>query len=147
MSTFKPTLAIGSDHAGFELKVKVLDYLLNQGFSVHDFGAYTQDRVDYPDVAKVLSMAVAEQKFDFGILICGSGQGVNITANKIKGIRSALAWNAEIATLSRAHNNANVLALPGRFIEVDEAIRCIDAFISTPFEAGRHASRISKIED
>lgn len=146
MNTNKPTLAIGSDHAGFELKATVLEYLLNKGFSVHDFGAFSLDRVDYPDVAKELSTAVAKGQFDLGILICGSGQGVNITANKTKGIRSALVWNAEIAALSRAHNNANVLALPGRFIEAEEAIRCIEVFLSTPFEGGRHADRIAKME-
>lgn len=138
---------MGSDHAGFELKSILLPYLIDKGYVVHDFGAFSLDRVDYPDVAKELSKAVADRRFDYGILICGSGQGVNISANKMKGIRSALVWNPEIAALSRAHNNANVLALPGRFLDAEQAILCVEAFLSTPFEGGRHADRIGKIED
>jgi ribose 5-phosphate isomerase B len=147
MSAIKPTLAIGSDHAGFELKSTLLNYLLEKGFSVHDCGAFGPERVDYPDVAKVLAQAVASHRFDFGILICGSGQGVNISANKVKGIRSALVWSPEIAALSRAHNNANVLALPGRYLDAEQGILCVEAFLSTAFEGGRHAERIGKIED
>ncbi|MBM3171931.1 MAG: ribose 5-phosphate isomerase B [Bacteroidetes bacterium] len=147
MNSSKPTLAIGSDHAGFDLKSRLLSHLLENGYAVHDYGAFGPDRVDYPDVAKALAQAVAAHRFDFGILICGSGQGVNITANKVRGIRSALVWSPESAALSRAHNNANILALPGRFLDVQQGILCVEAFLSTAFEAGRHADRIDKIED
>ncbi|NDA64406.1 MAG: ribose 5-phosphate isomerase B [Chitinophagia bacterium] len=146
MSNNMPTLAIGSDHAGFDLKVELLRYLQSKGYIVYDFGAFSPERVDYPDVAKIVAHAVSAQEYGFGILICGSGQGVNIVANKAKGIRSALAWNPEIASLARAHNNANVLALPGRFIDAELGIRCLEAFLTTDFEGGRHAERLNKIE-
>ncbi len=142
---FPKKLAIGSDHAGFELKEALLPFLRELGFDVKDFGAFSEDRVDYPDVAHPLATAIEQGDFPCGILICGSGQGVNITANKHQGIRSALVWNAEIAALSRGHNNANVLALPARFMDVDTAKACILAFLSTPFEGGRHADRVAKM--
>jgi ribose 5-phosphate isomerase B len=139
-------IAIGSDHAGFELKEKLRTYLLKKGIELKDFGTYSADRADYPDFAHPVAEAVETKKSDFGIVICGSGNGVNMTANRHHGVRSALCWNAEIATLARQHNDANVMALPARFMDEKEAEKCIDAFISTPFEGGRHTDRVKKIE-
>jgi ribose 5-phosphate isomerase B len=142
---FPQKLAIGADHAGFQLKQEILPFLQELGFEVKDFGAYSEDRMDYPDVAHPLAIAIENGDFPCGILICGSGQGVSITANKHQGIRSALVWNLEITALSRGHNNANVLALPARFMDIDTAKACILTFLTTPFEGGRHADRVEKI--
>jgi len=139
-------IAIGSDHAGFQLKETVKAYLQNKGFEVKDFGAYSEERADYPDFAHPVAKAVEMKEVERGVLICGSGNGVNITANRHHGVRSALCWNAEIATLARQHNDANVIALPARYISVQEAEKCMDVFFSTPFEGGRHTERVSKIE-
>jgi len=139
-------LAIGSDHAGFELKEKLKTYLQKKGIAFNDFGTYSADRADYPDFAHPVAEAVENKEVDFGILICGSGNGVNMTANRHHGVRSALCWNAEIATLARQHNDANVMALPARFMSEKEAEACIDIFLSTPFEGGRHTDRVNKIE-
>ena len=139
-------IAIGSDHAGFELKEKLKNYLIKKGVELKDFGTYSTDRADYPDFAHQVAEAVETKKSDFGIVICGSGNGVNMTANRHHGVRSALCWNAEIAVLARQHNDANVMALPARFIDEKEAEKCIDAFLSTPFEGGRHTDRVKKIE-
>lgn len=139
-------LAIGSDHAGFELKEKLKAYLQKKGIVFNDFGTYSADRADYPDFAHPVAEAVENKEVDLGILICGSGNGVNMTANRHAGVRSALCWNAEIATLARQHNDANVMALPARFISEKEAEACIDTFVSTPFEGGRHTDRVKKIE-
>jgi ribose 5-phosphate isomerase B len=139
-------IVIASDHAGFELKETIIKHIVNKAINtVEDFGPYSDDRVDYPDFAHKLSSAVENNDFDLGILICGSGNGISIAANKHKGIRAALCWNEELATLSRQHNNANVLSLPARFIEVDIAIKCVDAFLSAEFEGGRHQLRVDKI--
>jgi ribose 5-phosphate isomerase B len=139
------TIAIGADHAGFEAKEKILLYLKNQHILFHDFGTYSTQSVDYPDFAHPVASAVENNEYNLGILICGSGQGVNITANKHQGIRSALCWNPEIAALSRQHNNANVLAIPGRFLNEEEIIAIVENFINTKFEGGRHAIRTQKI--
>jgi ribose 5-phosphate isomerase B len=139
-------IAIGSDHAGFELKEKLKNYLIKKGVELKDFGTYSTDRADYPDFAHPVAEAVETKKSDFGIVICGSGNGVNMTANRHHGVRSALCWNAEIAVLARQHNDANVMALPARFIDEKEAEKCVDAFLSTPFEGGRHTDRVTKIE-
>lgn len=137
--------AIGSDHAGFELKEVIKKYLNEKGIEVIDFGAFTAESVDYPDFAFETSNSVSSGAADFGILICGSGTGMAITANKVKGIRAANCLTAEMATLARNHNNANVLALGSRLIDNKTAIEIVDAFLSTEFEGGRHQLRVNKI--
>ncbi|HTA84403.1 MAG TPA: ribose 5-phosphate isomerase B [Bacteroidia bacterium] len=139
-------IAIGADHAGFELKEKVKAYLQKKGVDVNDFGTHSLDRADYPDFAHPVANAVETKQVDFGIVICGSGNGVNMTANRHHGVRSALCWMAEIAVLARQHNDANVMALPARYMDEKEAQKCVDAFLSTPFEGGRHTDRVHKIE-
>jgi ribose 5-phosphate isomerase B len=138
-------IAIASDHAGFELKAEIVNYLLEKGHEVNDFGPYAAGSVDYPDYAHPLANAVEQGISKYGIAICGSGNGVNITVNKHQGIRSALCWKKEIAVLARQHNDANICALPARFISKNEAIDMVEAFISTPFEGGRHQLRVNKI--
>jgi ribose 5-phosphate isomerase B len=139
-------IAIGSDHAGYELKETIKQYLVNKNIEVKDFGTYSTDSVDYPDFAHPVANAVENKEVDLGILICGSGNGINMTANKHQGIRSALCWKKEIAELARLHNNANIIALPARFIDNKEAIACVEAFITTDFEGGRHERRVEKIK-
>lgn len=138
-------IAIGADHAGFFLKEKLKKYLQEQGYEVKDFGTNSEQSVDFPDFAHPVANAVEKKEVDLGLLMCGSGNGINMAANKHAGIRSALCWNAEIAKLARQHNNANILTLPARFIEETEAKKCIDIFLSTPFEGGRHEGRVKKI--
>lgn len=139
-------LFIGSDHAGFALKQHLLKYLQGIGRKVEDKGTHGPDSVDYPDLAKAVASAVANDAGSLGVVICGSGNGVNITANKQPGIRSALAWTPEIAALARQHNNANVLALPARFMDEAVAVACLEAFLGATFEGGRHQARVTKIE-
>lgn len=139
-------ISIGSDHAGVDLKHVVKDHLKAAGHDVKDEGTHVRDSVDYPDFAHAVARTVAGHGSDLGIVICGSGNGVNITANKHAGVRGALAWNAEVAALARQHNDANVLALPARFIGVEEALTIVDAFLAATFEGGRHARRVEKIE-
>src|SRR3954471_17204520 len=139
------TIAIGGDHAGFQYKKDLIEELKSKGYEVKDFGPFTDASVDYPDFAHPLAISVENKENDFGILICGSGNGVAMTANKHKGIRAALCWNEELARLSRQHNNANVLCLPSRFISLDEAKSLADAFITTAFEGGRHGTRVEKM--
>lgn len=138
-------IAIASDHAGYELKNLLIPHLTGKGFEVKDFGPFTEGSVDYPDYAHPLAVAVEEGSFTFGISICGSGNGINITVNKHQGIRSALCWNNEIAALARQHNDANICALPARFISVEQAKEIVDIFLSSDFEGGRHANRVNKI--
>lgn len=138
-------IAIGCDHAGFELKGIIIQYLKEKGHEVKDFGPFSGDSVDYPDFGHPVASGVESKQFDMGILMCGSGNGINMTANKHQGIRSALCWKEEIAKLARQHNDANILTLPARFIEVSEAKKCVDAFLTTPFEGGRHEGRVKKI--
>lgn len=138
-------LAIGGDHAGFELKQKVIKYLTNKGHQLHDFGCNSESSVDYPDFAHPVANGVEQNKFDLGILICGSGNGINMAANKHQGIRSALCWEPELASLARQHNDANILALPARFISEEKALLIIDAFFNESFEGGRHQNRVAKI--
>jgi ribose 5-phosphate isomerase B len=140
-------VAIGSDHAGFLLKEALKSYLQKKGFEVKDFGTYSEERADYPDFAHPVARAVEMNEAERGVLICGSGNGVNMTANKHHNVRSALCWNEEIAKLARQHNNANIIALPARFIDEKEAEKCIDVFFSTAFEGGRHTERVNKIEE
>ena len=140
-------IAIGCDHAAFQLKEKLKDYLISKGYETKDFGCYSEERADYPDFAHLVAKAVENKEFDFGLLMCGSGNGINMTANKHKGVRSALCWNAEIAALARLHNDANILTLPARFLSEEEAKKCIDIFYTTTFEGGRHTDRVAKISE
>lgn len=140
-------IGLGSDHAGFQLKEKLKPYLLSKGYEIKDFGCHSEERADYPDFAHMVSLAVSSKEFDRGLLICGSGNGINMAANKHRGIRSALCWNSEIAELARLHNDANVLTLPGRYITEEEAKKCLDVFFTTEFEGGRHAERVKKISE
>ncbi len=138
-------IAIGADHAGFVYKEKLVKYLTDKGIEVQDFGTFSTDSVDFPDFAHPTAEAVETGQADFGILLCGSGQGVNMTANKHKGVRSALCWNTDIARLTRMHNNANVIALPARFVAYEYAVEMIEIFLNTEFEGGRHEKRVGKI--
>lgn len=141
----KLTLAIGSDHAGYEFKEVLKNWLSNNGYTVKDFGTHSLDSVDYPDFAHPVASAVEKQEFDLGILLCGSANGVAITANKHQGIRAALCWTDEIASLARQHNNANIVCIPARFVSEEMAKKITDTFLSTPFEGGRHEKRVGKI--
>jgi len=138
-------IVIGSDHAGYELKAKLVNMLKERGIDVSDVGTNSSDSVDYPDYAHTLANMVEGNQAELGISICGSGNGINMATNKHQGIRGALCWNKEIATLARSHNNANVCSLPARFISEEEARQIVDAFLSTPFDGGRHETRINKI--
>ncbi len=138
-------IAIGSDHAGFELKEQVIAYLKSKSIVVLDKGTYSLERADYPDHGHAVAKEVLERKI-LGIVICGSGNGINMSVNKHKGIRGALCWNSEIAALARQHNDANIMALPARFMNIEEAKKCVDAFITEKFEGGRHQDRVLKIE-
>lgn len=138
-------IAIGADHAGYELKDKVKGLLKSKGVSVEDFGTNSGDSVDYPDFAHPVANKVEHKDADLGIVICGSGNGINITVNKHQGIRSALCWNKELASLARQHNDANILALPARFISEETALEIVEAFLEASFEGGRHQRRVDKI--
>ena len=140
------SIAVCSDHAGYELKQTVMKHLTDQGvIKLKDFGAYASESSDYADYAHPMASAVESAEFEFGISICGSGNGISMTVNKHQGIRAALCWNTEIAALARQHNNANVLSLPARFVSEEEALKMVDLFFSTDFEGGRHKTRIDKI--
>lgn len=147
MSILKPNVpvALCSDHAGLATKQAIIKYFEQNGIAYRDFGTYTADSCDYPDFAHKCAEAVESGECYPGIGVCGSGEGINMTLNKHQGIRSALCWIPEIASLARQHNDANVLALPGRFITDDEALEMVRTFLSTPFEGGRHQRRIDKI--
>lgn len=138
-------IAIGGDHAGFTYKAALSQWLQLQEHEVIDLGPFSEDSVDYPDFAHPLAETVATGKATLGVLICGSGNGVCMTANKHQDIRAALVWEKELARLARSHNNANVLCLPARFISVEEAVECLRLFIETDFEGGRHETRVGKI--
>ena len=139
-------IAIGGDHAGFEHKQAIKTYLEKLGHTVEDFGPFSDDSCDYPDIAHPLAMSVESKKNELGIGICGSGNGINMTLNKHQEIRSALCWEVELARLARQHNNANVLALPSRFISIELAKKCVEAFVNEEFEGGRHEKRVNKIK-
>lgn len=143
MKTLK--IALANDHAGFCRKNEIREFLEGKVAEIKDFGCFSTESCDYPDFAHPLAFAVENGEFDFGITVCGSGNGINMVANKHCGIRGALCWNVEIAELARRHNNANVLAIPGRFVSKDEAIAITEAFLGTAFEGGRHQLRIDKI--
>lgn len=138
-------IAFASDHAGYELKEAMKRYVESKGYHVHDYGTHSTDSCDYPDFAHAAAEAVEKGECDFGIGMCGSGQGMQITLNKHQGIRAALCWIPEIATLARQHNNANFLVMPARFISEEEACRIVDAYLDGMFEGGRHQRRIDKI--
>jgi ribose 5-phosphate isomerase B len=138
-------LAIVSDHAGYFLKEKLLSYLIKEKYDVKDFGCSSPEIVDYPDFAHPLANAISAGEYELGISICGTGNGINMVVNKHPGIRSALCWNEEISRLARAHNDANICALPGRFISESEAYLIVKTFLNTSFDGGRHQARINKI--
>ena len=141
----KITIALASDHAGWERKQTVIEHLTKMGIEYKDYGAFSDQSTDYADWAHPMSTAVENGEFTFGISLCGSGNGINMTANKHQKIRSALCWIPEIAALARQHNDANILALPARFITDEECIAIVDAFLESEFEGGRHLTRINKI--
>lgn len=138
-------IAIGSDHAGFEYKELLKSWLEKEGISFRDFGTFSKDSADYPDFAHPVANAVESNDFELGVLVCGSANGVAITANKHQGVRAAICWLEEIAVLARQHNNANVVCIPARFIEYSTAEKIVYRFLNTGFEGGRHATRVGKI--
>jgi ribose 5-phosphate isomerase B len=138
-------VAIGSDHAGFEYKEDLISFLEAKGLSYHDFGTHSTESVDYPDFAHPVADAVEKGEASFGILVCGSANGVAITANKHQGIRAAICWGEEIAKVSREHNNANVICIPARFVREGDAEKMVQIFMYTEFEGGRHQRRVEKI--
>lgn len=138
-------IPIACDHAAFALKEYIKEKLSAQGFELKDFGAYSEERVDYPDMAHPLASAINKGEFERGIIMCGSGNGIAMTANKYPGVRAGLCWNAEQAELTRLHNNANIISLPGRFIDFEEALKAVLIFLNTEFEGGRHQQRVEKI--
>jgi len=138
-------IGIASDHAGFRMKEVIKSWLNEKGHEVIDFGTYSDASADYPAYAHQLADAVEKTEVETGISLCGSGNGINMTVNKHQGIRAALCWNAEISKLARAHNDANICSLPARFITDDEAKQIVDIFLTTPFDGGRHLTRINKI--
>jgi|SRR5690554_6057857 len=139
-------IVIGSDHAGFDLKNVVIKDLQSKGYTVIDKGTNSDESTDYPIFGHAVAKAIEEGEVEFGILICGSANGVAMTANKHVGVRCAVCWNKEISELARAHNNANILALPARFVSEKEALEIVDAFFSTEFEGGRHHRRVNMIQ-
>ncbi len=138
-------IAIGGDHAGFPYKQPLINWLTDHGYEVTDFGTYTDQSTDYADFAHPVALAVESGQADKGVLLCGSGQGVCMTANKHQGVRAALVWSEELAPLARQHNDANVICLPVRFIQLETAIRSLDLFLQTDFEGGRHERRVQKM--
>ncbi|MEI7983666.1 MAG: ribose 5-phosphate isomerase B [Bacteroidota bacterium] len=138
-------IAIAADHAGYELKGYIKKTLETLHFSVKDYGSFSDESVDYPDIAHPLASAVHTGKFNFGILLCGSGNGMAIVANKYKKIRAAICWNEDTAKLARTHNDANILIIPARFVSKEKAVRFCEIFLYTEFEGGRHQRRIDKI--
>ncbi len=138
-------ISIGNDHAGTQYKKRVVELLKQRGIEVINYGTNTDDSVDYPDFVHPVANDVEKQLVDFGIIICGSGNGANMTANKHQGVRSALCWSGEITKLAREHNNANILSIPARFVSVHQALDMVNIFLDTAFEGGRHQERVSKI--
>ncbi len=138
-------IPIACDHAGFELKELVKEYLSNKGYEVKDYGTNSSDSVDYPDMVHPLGRDINNGVYERGIVICGSGNGVQMTVNKYPNVRCALCWTPEIAELARQHNNANILAMPARFITTELALGIVDKYLNTEFEGGRHTRRVEKI--
>lgn len=138
-------ISIGNDHAGPDYKNAIVDFLTQKGYVVFNHGTDTFDSVDYPDFGHPVATDVATGKADFGIVICGSGNGINMTVNKHQGIRAALCWTKEIASLARQHNDANIISIPARFTSIQQAVEMVGIFVSTSFEGGRHENRVNKI--
>lgn len=139
-------IAIAADHGGFELKQEMINHYAKQGLELVDLGCYSPDAVDYPDVAEAMCAEILSNKVELGILICGSGIGISIAANRHKGIRAALIYNSEVAHLAREHNNANIAVFGGRFMSVDDCIKNFDIFLDARFEGGRHERRVCKLD-
>ncbi len=139
------TIAIGNDHAGTHYKFEIIKKLEEKGYKVVNFGTDTEDSMDYPDTVHPVANAVESGEADFGITLCGSGNGAQMAANKHQGIRAALCWNNELVVLAREHNNANVLSIPARFVSLQQALGFVELFLTTEFEGGRHQTRIDKI--
>lgn len=138
-------IAIGADHAGYEYKSMIREHLEALGHEVTDFGTFNGDSVDYPDFAHLVASAIESPDYEIGILLCGSANGVAMTANKHQGVRAAICWTEELSSLARQHNNANVVCIPARFIDNELAKRIVETFLSTDFEGGRHSRRVNKI--
>ena len=138
-------IAIGNDHAGTQYKFAIVNYLESQGHTVTNFGTDTEDSMDYPDTIHSVANAVENKEADLGIILCGSGNGAAMTANKHQGVRAALCWNKEMATLAKQHNNANIISIPARFTSQWQAVEMVKTFLKTPFEGGRHQNRVNKI--
>ncbi|MFT5244116.1 MAG: ribose 5-phosphate isomerase B [Psychroserpens sp.] len=138
-------ISIGSDHAGFQLKGKVIELLRTLDYVIEDFGCFSEDSMDYPDVAHPVCDSIENKQSELGILICGSGNGISMAANKHQGIRAALSWTPEIAEMAKLHNDANVLSMPARFITEETAFEIVKIFLNTKFEGGRHSRRVDKI--
>lgn len=138
-------IAIGNDHAGTEYKQAILDFLKKEGHNVENFGTNSDESVDYPDFVHPVAEAVSNGAVDYGVIICGSGNGASMTANKHQKVRSALCWNKEITALAREHNDANILSIPARFTSLPQAVDMVKTFLNTPFEGGRHQRRVDKI--
>jgi len=139
------SIALAADHAGFPIKEVIKNYLLQKGIKVKDFGTYSEESSDYADFAHPMATAVENKEYEIGISVCGSGNGINMTTNKHKGIRAALCWNSEISELARLHNDANICSIPGRYVSEEQAVDIVDKFLNTAFEGGRHQRRIDKI--
>lgn len=142
----KQIIPIASDHGGFEMKQFLIGKLEQSGYEVMDYGTHSNESVDYPDMIHPLAKAIEKGQYPLGIILCGSGNGAQMTANHHHNVRAALCWNVEIARLARQHNNANIIALPGRFVSNEMAWEMVDTFLNTSFEGGRHERRIEKIE-
>lgn len=145
MDSSREIIPIASDHGGFEMKRFIMDHLTAKGYEIKDFGTYSNDSVDYPDFIHPLAKEINARIYKLGIIICGSGNGAQMVANKYPHVRAALCWSEEITRLARQHNNANILSLPGRFIQPEFAVKLVDIFLTTEFEGGRHQKRIEKI--
>lgn len=145
MAQLPASMIIGADHAGYHLKEACKAHLLSLGIEVHDVGTFSTESVDYPDFAHPVALGVEQGDHPFGLLVCGSGQGASMTANKHAGVRCALCWTPELGALARQHNDANILSLPERFVDVATGIQILDAFLEASFEGGRHSRRVAKI--
>ncbi len=140
-------ISLACDHGGFQLKTQIASYLQQAGCEVRDFGTFNTDSCDYPDFARPAAQAVANGECDLGIVICTTGIGVSMVANKVRGVRCALCLNPDMARMTRAHNNANMLAMGQKYVDIDVAKQIVDSFLNTPFEGGRHSVRVNKIEE
>ena len=142
----KSRIAAGCDHAGYEVKEAIVKMLRENGHDVKDYGTFSSDSVDYPDFAHSVANAIENKEADYGVLVCGSANGVAIAANRHRGVRAAIAWRDDVASLARQHNNANVICIPSRFVSMQEATQFVRSFLNSQFEGGRHEKRVNKIE-